>query len=357
MPRLDLGGYKPLEAPPVKDGAGQRPVTSGSGFMAAFSRKQLPRTLQVIGATMQQLGDPNDQIAEFSANEADQRRLAAAEMAQARDGKLEDQQQGYIDQAIGSLPRDQQLWARLAPGEAARAALSGGPDTYGDLETIDGRMGQRNRRTGQYDWAPQVPLGDRYAPPAGYRGTPETGLEAIPGGPADLRQTTEGRARAQQMDSSSRQLQNAIDVLTQAESNVSGGSSGLWGQMTRDVGGTPAYNLNQQLEPVRAILSFENLAEMRRNSATGGALGSIAVRELDLLGSTVRSLDTAQSPAQLRQALQDVRRQLSATLQAVQAARHEMEIGPQGAPQEPNMPSQQNGGERIMDWSPERGVY
>lgn len=247
-----------------------------------------------------------------------------------------------------------------APEEAlglatALAGRTGTVERYGDLERIDGRLGQRNQQTGQYNWAPQIPSGMIYQPPAGYRGTPEAGLEAIPGGPADVRATTEGRSRMQQMDSSIRQLDNAIAVIGEALPNVAWDSTGFVGQAARGIGGTDAYNLNQQLEPVRAILSFENLAEMRRNSATGGALGSIAVRELELLGNTVRSLDTAQGTEQVRSALNATRAQFQRTLAALQAARQEMDLGSSDAPAEPMAPESQQ--ERVLHWSTERGVY
>lgn len=342
--RLDQGPLK-LEDP--KQGGTQQ-VRSRSGFMGAFQRKGLPRTLQVIGATLQQMDNPQGQLDQFAANEADALRRAAEEAAMSRDQK-------FVDQAIGSLPPEQQPWARISPEAAARGIFGPAPARYGNLERIDGRLGQRNEITGQYEWAPQIPSGMIYQPPAGYRGTAETGLEPIPGGPADVRATTEGRSRMQQMDSSIRQLDNAITVIGEALPNVDWDSTGFVGQVTRGVGGTDAYNLNQQLEPVRAILSFENLAEMRRNSATGGALGSIAVRELELLGNTVRSLDTAQGTQQTRAALNATRAQFQRTLAALRAARQEMEQGPGNAPMEPMAPEQPQ--ERVLQWSPERGVY
>lgn len=336
--RLDQGPYKPQED---KQG-GTEQVRSRSGFMGAFQRKSLPRTLQIIGAALGQMSNPNGQLDQFAANEAEQQRLAAEEMAATRDQK-------YVDQAIGSLPAEQQPWARIAPEAAARGIFGAPPARYGALERIDGRLGQRNEATGQYDWAPQIPAGMIPQAPSGYRFTPDNNLEAIQGGPADLRANAEGRARIQQMDSSVRQLDNAISSLPE---NFDNAAAGFWGGMTRNIPGSSAYDLNQALEPVRAILSFENLQEMRRNSTTGGALGSIAVRELELLGNTVRSLDTAQSPEQLANNIREVRRQLRRTRDALNAARAEMGQGPQeqAAPE----PQQQ---ERIMQWSPERGVY
>ena len=61
-----------------------------------------------------------------------------------------------LDQAIGSLDPSMQAWARLNPEAAAESQFRSPPARYGDLERIDGRLGQRNEITGQYDWAPQV---------------------------------------------------------------------------------------------------------------------------------------------------------------------------------------------------------
>lgn len=208
------------------------------------------------------------------------------------------------------------------------------PETWSEPFDMNGVPVQRSSRDNQYRAIgnQQPPL--IFQPPAGYTGTPEE-LRPIRGGPADIRQTAEGRARIAQADSSIRQLENAVSVLGEALPQVDWDSTGMVGQVMRGVGGSDAYNLNQALEPVRAILSFESLQEMRRNSTTGGALGSIAVRELELLGNTVRSLDTAQSTPQMRRAIEATRAQLSRTLQALRAAKQEMEAGPDAAPMEP----------------------
>jgi hypothetical protein len=134
--RLGQMPVKPLEAQPMgdKSQAGQRAVNSaaggsatpgsaGGGFRGAFMRKNLPRTLQIIGAAMQDINGSGN-LAAFQGNEAEQQRQAAIEMARSREGKLEDQQQGYFDQAIGSLPAEQQPWARLAPDAAARSVFA-----------------------------------------------------------------------------------------------------------------------------------------------------------------------------------------------------------------------------------------
>ena len=284
-----------------------------------------------------------------------------------REQKIEGARTGAISEALAGFdPNNPQGMVQSlrtgAPEEALSlaAALAGreAPEMWSEPFEMNGMQVQRSSTSNQLRPVGNPPSAMIYQPPAGYRGDPQNGLEAIPGGPADVRATAEGRSRMQQMDSSIRQLDNAIAVIGEALPNVDWDSTGLVGQAARGIGGTDAYNLNQQLEPVRAILSFENLAEMRRNSATGGALGSIAVRELELLGNTVRSLDTAQGTDQVRSALNATRSQFQRTLAALQAARQEMEQGPGEAPIEPNMAGEQNQQqERVLQWSPERGVY
>lgn len=62
-------------------------------------------------------------------------------------------------------------------------------------------------------------------------------------------------------------------------------------------------DLQRTADTIEANLSFNALQQMRDASKTGGALGSIAVRELELLGSTIASLKTSQSPEQFRRNL------------------------------------------------------
>lgn len=116
-------GIKPEE---MKPGGGEQ-VRSIDGerrpFMAAFSRKSLPRTLQIVGAAMQQMSNPAGQLNQFAANEAEQARYDTAQAAQQRTQKTDDEQRAQFEQAISSLPPDQQRWARLNPQAFAEAMM------------------------------------------------------------------------------------------------------------------------------------------------------------------------------------------------------------------------------------------
>ena len=84
-------------------------------------------------------------------------------------------------------------------------------------------------------------------------------------------------------------------------------STGIIGQMTRGVGETPAFNLQQTVATVKANIGFDELQKMRDNSPTGGALGQVAIQELERLEATLGSLDTAQSEEKLRNNLKAVK--------------------------------------------------
>jgi len=57
--------------------------------------------------------------------------------------------------------------------------------------------------------------------------------------------------------------------------------------------GTDARELASKVDTIQANLAFDELEEMRKNSPTGGALGNVTEKELDLLKSAVSGLDPA----------------------------------------------------------------
>jgi hypothetical protein len=124
------------------------------------------------------------------------------------------------------------------------------------------------------------------------------------------------------MESSLREMQSKVrqgeKQLDEAEEQVSAFTAGFLGQMLRNVGGTPATDLQETLKPVRTNIFTQELATMRANSPTGGAVGNVTDTEGAKFEAALGSLDTAQSPAQLRKNIEDVRqarRELVANMQ------------------------------------------
>lgn len=75
------------------------------------------------------------------------------------------------------------------------------------------------------------------------------------------------------------------------------------GALTAGVPGTPAKNLRETLNTIRANIGFDRLQQMRAASPTGGALGQVSEMENKLLQAVWGSLEQSQSPSQLRENL------------------------------------------------------
>jgi len=94
-------------------------------------------------------------------------------------------------------------------------------------------------------------------------------------------------------------------AIAKAKGLVSPTSTGF-GSLLSGIPTTDARALEGQLNVVKANLGFDRLRQMREESKTGGALGSIAVKELERLEAAVATLDTGLKDQQLIDALDAV---------------------------------------------------
>ena len=70
------------------------------------------------------------------------------------------------------------------------------------------------------------------------------------------------------------------------------GATGVVGKVLGIVPGTTAYALTEDsIKTRKARIGFDELNKMRQESPTGGALGQVAVKELDFLQSSLASLE------------------------------------------------------------------
>jgi len=109
-------------------------------------------------------------------------------------------------------------------------------------------------------------------------------------------------------------IKNVKEALLQSNQR---GTTGFIGGNTQKINGTPAYNLAQTIQTIKANLGFDELQKMRESSPTGGALGQVAVQELEALQATVGSLQVGQSQEQLQGNLADVEEHYTAFLEAI----------------------------------------
>lgn len=102
-----------------------------------------------------------------------------------------------------------------------------------------------------------------------------------------------------------------ISKVDEALSKTGFWTTGLTGDlrstMVGRVTGGGAFDLEKTIDTIKSIIGFEELQAMRDASKTGGALGQVAVRELELLQATIAGLDKGQSEPQLRQNLEQVK--------------------------------------------------
>lgn len=124
----------------------------------------------------------------------------------------------------------------------------------------------------------------------------------------DLNAQKEDKAAAAKLKQD-QALNHAAKVITdvqEATSLVNGMTTGLTGKTSSLVPGTDAYNLNNRLLTIKANLGFDRLQQMREASPTGGALGQVAVQELNALQSTVGSLEIGQDRKELVKNLEKI---------------------------------------------------
>ena len=80
------------------------------------------------------------------------------------------------------------------------------------------------------------------------------------------------------------------------------------GSLSRFIPETPANLLDKSLDTIKAQIGFSELQAMRDASKTGGALGQVTERELQLLQITIAAIEPDLSPEDLCRNLNKVRR-------------------------------------------------
>lgn len=180
--------------------------------------------------------------------------------------------------------------------------------------------------------------------PAGAAGTLGVAPSAAEQELAKARATTEGTREQAQPEAFAgyRDMSNTTDVTIDAINHILGqkpdpktgafvddpkADGGLIHWYTSGAGanlapleGTPAHDLEAQLDVLKGNLAFDRLQQMRDQSPTGGALGRVTQQEINLLSAVRGSLDQGQSPTAFRSQLAQVRNQLAKVRQMRQDA-------------------------------------
>lgn len=147
------------------------------------------------------------------------------------------------------------------------------------------------------------------AAPVGYERTEAGGVRPISGSEQEKKVKADEKANINKKTDAKEHASLVMDTIDNiiTEGKVGTGTAGVVGAVAGAIPGTAAYDLNSQLDTIRSIIGFDELRKMRDASPTGGALGQIAVRELEFLQAARGNLDRKQSPDQLRKNLEQIR--------------------------------------------------
>lgn len=108
-------------------------------------------------------------------------------------------------------------------------------------------------------------------------------------------------------------LQDVSETKNLVGPLTTGGAGGL----LRFLPQTDARKLGNKIQTIKANLGFDRLQQMREASPTGGALGQVAVQEINFLQSVVATLDQLESQDDILNALGKIEEHYSNWLNAV----------------------------------------
>ncbi len=109
-------------------------------------------------------------------------------------------------------------------------------------------------------------------------------------------------------------------VIDQAGQIIKQGRAAGWWAAAGGLPATQARTLQALFQQIKSNIGFNYLAEMRANSPTGGAVGSLTEREFDLLASTAGTLDPYVDPEILLQILNDMKNNQQRTIKRMKSA-------------------------------------
>lgn len=295
------------------------PRSQGGGMGAAFGAfpqaidraKQNAMREQLMALQRQQVGLQTDKLG-FDMEQA----RAQQEAARAR--------QAQFAQLIGQLPADQQGIAQaLGPdyfkGLAPQAPKPAESSALGKLIAERDKFPEGHPLRAVYDQA--IAKTTTHQPAANtnvYTGTlvpaevdgrqafvmpsKDGSIKVVEGvAPAGTAANVE-KAGARKQEAVQR-ADIVIKKIDDALGKVGFFTTGLTGSVVGEIPGTKAYDLRRDVDTIKANIGFQELQKMRDMSPTGGALGQVAVQELNMLQAVLSSLDANQSEAQIKQGL------------------------------------------------------
>ena len=124
---------------------------------------------------------------------------------------------------------------------------------------------------------------------------------------AKAEKTAAEKAKVQGASAEAYKTNNILNTIDTAIGQVGGSTAGLGGAVMRNLPGSEAVDLEENLLTIKANIGFNELTQMRKDSPTGGALGQVSDMENKALQAARASLEQRQSPEQLRTNLNKIK--------------------------------------------------
>lgn len=124
---------------------------------------------------------------------------------------------------------------------------------------------------------------------------------------ADTRQALQGEQQEVKASAVSNAVDTALGIMEKSGPLDIIPEAGVGGKIAAMVGNQEATDLRNTLSTIQASVAFDTLQKMREASKTGGALGAVSERELDLLMSAFGALQQDTSPELLRRNLTTIK--------------------------------------------------
>ena len=126
---------------------------------------------------------------------------------------------------------------------------------------------------------------------------------AIPGSPAAKAQAAATEKKGRRKEEVKKKVDIVLDSIGTALTQIGPTTTGLIGDVLKNIGGTAAKDLKSTLSTIQANIGFDALQTMRNNSPTGGALGQVSEGERAALEATFGNVEQSQTAEQLRRNL------------------------------------------------------
>lgn len=163
--------------------------------------------------------------------------------------------------------------------------------------------------------SPRAPVNNL---PPGFEPSPTGGIQPMKGSEADIKRQEAEAAKQARIANETTRADVILNAIGSVIPKVDAFTAGFGGSALNKISGTPARDVAAMIDTIKANIGFEQLQKMREASPTGGALGQVAVKELDFLQASLGNLSTEQSPKQLTKSLGEIKRHYERWKQAVQ---------------------------------------